>query len=42
MFANDPEMAKRWAEHTPDMKDLPEEKHKPLRDLAKRKAKEKH
>lgn len=24
MFANDPEMADRWAEHTPDMSDLPE------------------
>jgi hypothetical protein len=26
MFANDPEMAKRWAAHTKDMKNLPEEK----------------
>jgi len=24
MFANHPEMAKRWAEHTPDIKNLPE------------------
>lgn len=24
MFANDPKMAKRWAKHTPDIKDLPE------------------
>lgn len=26
MFANDPRMAKRWADHTPDMKALPEKK----------------
>jgi hypothetical protein len=25
MFANRPEMAKRWADHTPDMKELPEQ-----------------
>lgn len=24
MFANDPEMAHRWANETPDIKDLPE------------------
>ena len=24
MFANHPDMAKRWAEHTPDIKELPE------------------
>ena len=24
MFAQHPEMAKRWAEHTPNIKDLPE------------------
>ena len=24
MFANEPEMAKRWAKHTPDDSDLPE------------------
>lgn len=24
MFAKHPEMAKKWAEHTPDMKSLPE------------------
>ena len=24
MFANDPEMAKKWAKHTPDMKNLPD------------------
>ncbi len=28
MFANHPEMAKRWASHTPDMKSLPEKKRK--------------
>lgn len=27
MFANDPEMAKKWAAHTPDEKHLPDKKH---------------
>ncbi len=28
MFAKKPEMAKEWAAHTPDTKDLPEKKKK--------------
>ena len=28
MFAHNPEMAKRWAKHTPNMKDLPKHKKK--------------
>lgn len=28
MFANKPEMAKRWAHETHNMKSLPEKKHK--------------
>lgn len=37
MFANHPEMAKRWAEHTPNIKRLPEKVHKKLRKKRKRK-----
>ena len=28
MFANKPEMAKKWSDHTPNIKDLPEKKKK--------------
>jgi len=36
MFANDPEMAKRWADHTPNIKKLPEKvKHKEEKKITK-------
>jgi hypothetical protein len=38
MFANHPEMAKRWAHETPDMKHLPESARK---EAIRRKAKKK-
>lgn len=28
MFSNMPDMAKKWAKHTPNMKSLPKKKHK--------------
>ena len=33
MFAKKPEMAKEWAEHTPDTEDLPEKKKKVKKSL---------
>jgi len=40
MFANEPEMAHRWADETPNMKDLPEKVkkvHEAARKIKKRK-----
>jgi hypothetical protein len=41
MYAKHPEMAERWQEHTPDMKDLPE-KVKNAKKLAHKVGKGKH
>jgi hypothetical protein len=35
MFANHPEMAKRWADETPDIKDLPDKVEKVKESLKK-------
>lgn len=40
MFANHPEMAKRWAEHTPDIKNLPERSSSTTTDKDKEKKEE--
>lgn len=36
MFANKPEMARRWAAETPDIKSLPEKVSQPKYNLAKK------
>lgn len=41
MFATDPEMAQRWADETPNIKDLPE-KVKKVHEAAKKLKKRKH